>query len=261
MTDPRSVSSSTSRGELKTVARALTVLESFADQQSSWGVTELARELDLDKSQVHRILTTLTTRGFTSFDPLTHRYALGSRLVELGRRAEFSPALQNRMGTLVRDLSLATAESAFVCVPDGVRYRTIVARDGPGIVRYNTQIGRSYPGHLGATGHAIFAFLTSVSPSDLFTAEGEDATPGVVESLRERHERTRREGYAISDGEFDWRVVAVAAPIHTHGQIFGAVSVLGARDHLADRTEFLASCVLSTAEKISHSLSTAKSTQ
>ncbi|QIK71643.1 helix-turn-helix domain-containing protein [Propioniciclava coleopterorum] len=55
--------------ELLTVSRALKVLRAFSEENPSWGVTELANELDLDKSQVHRLLATLTRYGFVATVP------------------------------------------------------------------------------------------------------------------------------------------------------------------------------------------------
>ncbi len=243
-------------GELKTVARALAVLESFTDDHPVWGVTELAQQLGLDKSQVHRILTTLTRHGFTAADPETRRYSLGLRLVELGRRAEWSPGLRTRLAVHVDELAAATGESAVVCVPDGFRYRTLVARDGQGPIRYNTEIGRSYPGHLGASGHAIFALFDASIAHDLLRAEGAEPSPEALAALTARHERARREGYAVSDGEFDPRVTTVAAPLVLGEQVFGSVGVLGPRGHMKEPADRLVAYVLATAGRIVDELRT-----
>ncbi len=241
-------------GELLTVSRALRVLRAFTEDHPSWGVTELADELDLDKSKVHRMLATLTQHGFTVLDPGTRRYTLGAALVQLGHRAEQSPGLRHRLEPHLDELAATTEESTVVCVPDGFRYRTIAARQGPGMVRYNTELGRSYPGHLGATGHAIFAFHHTVSVTDLLTADGHEPTEDEMAALRERHDRTRDDGHAVSDGEFDPRVASVAAPVMLEDQIFGSLSVLGPREYMHERSTQIAAAVLATATAVGETL-------
>ncbi|WP_051218288.1 IclR family transcriptional regulator [Nocardioides insulae] len=240
--------------ELLTVSRALRVLQAFTEEHPTWGITELATEQRLDKSQVHRILTTFTQHGFTVLDPDTRRYSLGPALVPLGRRAEDSPGLRHQLEPHLDKLAARAGESVVVCVPDGFRYRTIAACEGPGLVRYATALGRSFPGHLGATGQAIFAFQPTVSPADLLGAHGEPITDGAVAELEARYSQVRTDGYLVSEGEYDARVMAIAAPILIDGALFGSVSVLGPRDYMhSDSVEIVAG-VLDSATAIGDAL-------
>jgi DNA-binding IclR family transcriptional regulator len=49
---------------IESVAKALTILLLFKFNKSEWGVTEIARELGMQKSTVYRLLTTLQEFGF-----------------------------------------------------------------------------------------------------------------------------------------------------------------------------------------------------
>ncbi len=241
-------------GELLTVSRALQVLRAFSEDRPSRGVTELAAELGMDKSQVHRMLATLALHGFTVMDPASRRYTLGPALVQLGHRAERSPGVRHQLEPHLEDLAAATGESTVVCVPDGYRYRTIAACEGPGMVRYATALGRSYPGHQGATGHAIFAFHPTVSPVDLLGADGHQPEEETVADLRARHKQVREDGYAITEGEFDARVMAVAAPVLRDGTVFGSVSVLGPPEYMRRTTDEIVAAVLGGAARIGETL-------
>lgn len=241
-------------GELLTVSRALRVLRAFTETRPSRGVTELADELGLDKSQVQRMLATLAHQGFTVVDPVTRRYTLGPALVQLGRQAEGSPGLRHQLEPLLEELAAATGESVVVCVPDGFRYRTIAACDGPGMLRYATALGRSYPGHLGSTGHAIFAFHTSASGRDLLGADGHKPDSDAVAELDRRHEQARQHGHAISEGEFDARVMAISAPVWLDGAVFGSVSVLGSPAYMKPQTEEIVGAVLNSADQLGRAL-------
>ena len=241
-------------GELLTVSRALRVLRAFTEDRPTRGVTELADELGLDKSQVQRMLATLAGQGFTVVDPATRRYTLGPALVQLGRQAEGSPGLRHQLEPFLEELAATAGESVVVCVPDGFRYRTIAACDGPGMLRYATALGRSYPGHLGSTGHTIFAFHPTASASDLLGADGHKPDPHAVAVLTHRHQQVRQHGYAISEGEFDARVMAISAPILLDGAIFGSVSALGPPAYMTPQKEEIVGAVLHSADQLGRAL-------
>lgn len=242
-------------GELATVSRAMRVLRAFTDDRPTRGVTELAAELDMDKSQVQRMLATLAGQGFTAIDPATRRYTLGPALVQLGRRAEHSPGLRHQLEPHLEKLAADTGESAVVCVPDGYQYRTIAACDGPGMVRYATALGRTYPGHLGATGHAIFAFHPTASARDLLGTDGHKPEPDAVTELHHVYQQVRQLGYAMSEGEFDARVMAISAPLLLNDTIFGAVSVLGPPTYMKPQAEEIVAAVVRSAHELGDALS------
>ena len=62
---------------LRSVNNALAVLESFSVERPEMGVTELSHTLGLGKSTVHRLLTSLASRGYVRKNPDTERYCLG----------------------------------------------------------------------------------------------------------------------------------------------------------------------------------------
>lgn len=244
------------KGELLTVGRALDVLASFTEDRPTWGVTELAVEHGLDKAQVHRILTTLTRHGFTVAEPHSRRYALGVALVGLGRLAERGPGLRGQLEAHLEELTARTGQSTVVCVPDGLTYRTIAACEGPALLRYNTEVGRSYPGHLGATGHAIFAFHTFVGARDLLAADGGRPTAAEVAALERRHEQTRADGHSVSAGEYDPGAGSVSAPLTIKNRVFASISVLGPKESITERATDLVAAVLDTARKVESTLDT-----
>src|SRR5882757_4339146 len=98
-------------GYLQTVDRALRVLGAFSADTTSWGVSELARFLRLDKSGVQRSLATLALRGFLVADPVTRRYHLRPALIGLGRLAEESDATLAQLRGLLAPLPSAPARA------------------------------------------------------------------------------------------------------------------------------------------------------
>src|SRR5579885_3630753 len=82
-------------GGIRSVAKALQILEAFDGEHRTLRVTDLARGLGLPKSTVHGLLRTLGARGFV-------------RQVEGGRAYGPGPALL-RLGTMGREVGRGEA--------------------------------------------------------------------------------------------------------------------------------------------------------
>jgi IclR family transcriptional regulator, acetate operon repressor len=240
-------------GYLQTADRALQVLGAFTADRPEWGVTDLARSLELDKSQVQRLLATLARRDFLVANPDTRRYRLGPALVALGRLAEQSDGVLRLVRPALARLAQRCGESAVFSVPDGNRYRCAAAADGPGPLRYTSIIGDIFPGYGGASGHAIFAFYPEAELRAMFGETIERTTATTAGSLGElltRYAEVRRRGWSVSDGEHDARVMAVAAPVFDRGAVVGSLTVVGPRESLAGHVDRLAHEVCEVAREL-----------
>ena len=72
------------RKTIQSIDRALQVLELFSLEKPEWGVTEISKALNIYKSNVHNVLTTLAEKGFVIKDSKTDKYKLGIKFFELG---------------------------------------------------------------------------------------------------------------------------------------------------------------------------------
>ncbi len=66
------------------VYRSLVLLEALAGHPSA-RLTDLAREVGLNKATAHRLLATMQARGFVVQSELTQEYSMGPRIAELER--------------------------------------------------------------------------------------------------------------------------------------------------------------------------------
>jgi len=71
--------------------RILRVLECFLPTDHDLSLSQIAERLSMNKSSIHRALTTLSAHGLVEQDPVTRRYRLGIRLFEIGAAAIHQP--------------------------------------------------------------------------------------------------------------------------------------------------------------------------
>src|SRR5437879_12125290 len=78
---------------VKSLLKALRILDALGDCPSGLGITELSQALKAPKSTVHRLIATLETVGYSVFDPPTAKYMLGTKLARLGEQLNSQSSL------------------------------------------------------------------------------------------------------------------------------------------------------------------------
>ncbi len=239
--------------------RVADVLLAFLDGPSVHGVTGLARELDLSKAVVHRILRTLVERGLVVPATPGAGYRLGPAAGALGARALRESDLRGIALPVLRRLQASTGETTTVSalVPGARVYLDQVVSKNE--IAMTVEVGRRFPLHAGSSSTSMLAFLPPAAQDAVVAGELErltDLTLADPDALRERLAQVRRDGHAHSDGERQRGAGSVAAPVFgVDGAVVGAISVCGPVDRVDDsaRSRFVP-LLLEAADEISRAL-------
>lgn len=245
---------------ISSVERALDVLAELASSGSpDLGVTELARALDLSKAVVHRLLTTLASRGFVAVDPASRRYRLGPAALTLGTAYLERIDLIDLVRPHLRSLSEATGETATMSLRHGWSrvYVDQVIPDRE--VRMEVAVGRPFPLHAGSSSKAFLAHLSEEDRRAYLAqpvlATLTPATKIDVEVLRAELEVVRREGLARSLGERQAGAASIAAPIlDARDEPVAVVSVCGPIERFAATSDLAARLLLEATSGLSRAL-------
>lgn len=208
------------------------VAGSDGGRRADFGVSEIARGLDMSKTVVHRILTTLVAVDFLAVDPETRRYRLGPGAVLVGRSALEQLDVHRLARTRMEHLAEMTGETITLSMRQGpgrVYLDQILSRSE---VHMSVQIGQWAPLHAGSSAKAILAAL---SPEEAASYLDEhELVAFTSQTLVDRGAveadlvRIRAQGYAVSRGERQADAFSIAAPIIRAGDVvFGAISVCG----------------------------------
>lgn len=212
-------------------ARVADVLLIFADGPSPIGVSAIARQLDLSKAVVHRILRTLVDRRLLAAEPLTRGYQLGPTAAAIGARALRDSELRRVALPLLRRLQAATGETTTLSVPVSAGRVYLAQFESLNEIKMTVEIGRRFPLYAGSSSRAILAFLTADEREEIIASGLTPLTGQTIvdpEILRSSLDEVRRRGVAQSGGERQPGAGSVAAPVFDlDGGVAGAISVCG----------------------------------
>jgi IclR family KDG regulon transcriptional repressor len=201
-----------------TVVKALTVLEALASSGAPLGVTELATKLGLSKSNVHRLLQTLASRGYVT--QVDQRYTVTTRLWELGAMVVSRLDVAQVATPVMRRLVAEVDETAHLSILDMSACEVVSIHNVESTqpVRAYSRIGQRTPAHCVATGKA----LLSVQPPEALRALPAELQRFTAHTLWRRDdllaalEKIRLDGYATNVGEWREQVGGAAAVIRDH---------------------------------------------
>jgi DNA-binding IclR family transcriptional regulator len=249
----------TAMEKIRSISRAVRILETFRGGASPT-VTELARSLQLPKSSVFEILTTLAAEGVVAKEQGTNRYRLGMKLIELASLARESLGVVDVAEPLLKRLNAALDETVQLTVRDKTEILYVSGFESTRQLRTFFRRGIHAPMHCTALGKAILAFLP---PSEIEAAIGSSGlprfTPRTITDrrlLREELRRTAARGFALDNGEHEDGVRCVGAPVRSaDGAVVASISVSGPASRLPPRRDAAISrLVIEAADEISRRL-------
>jgi DNA-binding IclR family transcriptional regulator len=225
--------------EIRSVTKAVRLLEALAKEPGPQGVSELSRQLKMDKSSVSRMLRTLEQGRLVACDETTGKYGLGLGLVHLGQRALRRLDLR----TVARDSLVALVKKTNECAHLAVRAGDLalyVDQELPGQgAHVDVPVGAVAPLHCTALGKVLLAFgserdresVLNKEPLESFTRR----TLTDSAALRSHLATVRVRQVAFDDEEFSVGVRCIAAPVFGHdGSVIGAIGISGPSPRLGD---------------------------
>ena len=259
MTDLGAERSSIPQGNgVQSLERALDILELLSRSETELGVTEIGPSVGLANGTAHRLLATLTRRGYARQNPETRKYALGLKALTLATSA------QEHLGPLARpfltELMEVSQESSNLASLDKNSVVYIEQVPAPRMVRMFTEPGnRSFP-HATGTGKVLLAYQPEEVVDSVVRQNGLPRfTPHTitdVSRLKKELNDIREQGYALDSEEREEGVRCLAAPVFgPDGKVLAAMSISGPAGRLnEDRVKELIPYITRIADKFSHSL-------
>lgn len=218
--------------QIQSLDRGLQLLEYISQAGRPLSLVDLEGVLEVDRSTVHRLLSTLVERGYVAQDPDSKRYSLGLKVVQLSRYAIDSIPLRKIAKAYMEELKLASGESVNLAVIANDQVVCVDHEPSDSALAVTNDIGAIFVPHATSAGKTLLAFqpeeqrMAMLGPGELkaFTPR----TIIDINTLTLHLQQVRQQGYAVDDEERYLGVRCIAAPIFDHrGKVIASISVSG----------------------------------
>jgi DNA-binding IclR family transcriptional regulator len=157
--------------------RVLAVLLAFAGQPSPRGVTELSRELGMNKNMVHRALTTLTAEAYLTRDASGELYQLGPHVLALQTGAGGETDIVALARPALEQLHALTGESVYLSIIVGRNRVTVDDIQAQGVRVLRSARGTPVPLHCTKMSRVLLAHLSDAEVADYLSHAAPLARP------------------------------------------------------------------------------------
>lgn len=240
-----------------TLLKGLRVLEHLARSDTARGVSDLARELGITKSNIHRTLQTLVAAGYVQLTP-GGLYECTLKVFELGSFVLRRIDLRSVAEPFMRALADKTRETIHLSVLECAEVVYLHKIESPQPVRAYSSIGGRAPAQCVASGKALLAYQQE-DPLRYFSDPLPAYTPcsiRTVARLRKELTKIRQQGFAVNSGEWRESVCGLAAIVHGDaGLPVASIGISGPSDRLKPEViENYKSVVMEIAKQLSTAL-------
>ena len=245
---------------IRVAERVADILCCLADDRLEMGVSEISKRLQLDKATVCRILLTLESRGFVSANPVTRKYSIGPKLLELAWARVGNANLIEKATPHMRWLRDQTGETVVLSIRSGFEHLYVQQIESRHEMRRTVQIGRTAPLYCGAPGKVILAHMSDGEMEHFFATvqlvPHTDKTVTDPFALRDALRQIRAQGFAVTIGERIPDTASIAVPVRDHrGDVAASLAIsMPIMRYVPTRVDEWVSLVKSAAQRISAEL-------
>ena len=219
--------------KVKTLQKALQVLECFSPEAPALGVTQIAQMLNMNKSNVHNIIQTFVDLGY--MDKLDNgKYSIGLKILEFSFLVNGNLGYVRAIYDILNDISQRSGEVVSFGIPraDKVMYLyTTHPLSRLQFLPYRESLGETAPLYCTGIGRAILSqfpeseWLSHISNERIKYTE---KTICDLDLILQELQKSKEQGYAIDNEERKIGLRCVGVPIfNANGQLVGGMSISG----------------------------------
>ena len=247
--------------QVKSVAKALIILNVLAEHQREMSLGDIAKEMQMAKSTAYGLLATLRDFGYIDQSPLDGKYRLGIRLFEVGNIVANRWDVRQVAAPFIQTLVDELGETVHLVVLDKGEVLYIDKRESSKLsLRIVSQVGTRLPTHCTGVGKVFLANLPIDEVRRIITTKGLTRyTKNTITNLSRLEEElnlVRRQGYAMDNEEIMESLRCVAVPLRDHtGKVCAAISVSGPVSRFdGEQLETIVNLIVRIGQDISTSL-------
>lgn len=214
---------------IQSIQRAAKILSLFKDA-NMLSLAEISSRMELPKTTVFGLVSTLRAESLLEQDPETKAYFLGIGLFELTSLYRGRLNLRSIAMPYLRELADQTKDTVQLTILDGRDTVYLYKITTPNLMTFAVFEGIRAPGHCTSSGKAILAYMPVNQVATRFhSVELETPTQystASFEQLYARLQQTRAHGYAIDIQELHIGLCGVSVPLFdSHGEVCASICI------------------------------------
>ena len=220
---------------INSIIRATNILELFGRMNAaSLGVSEISKELKLQKTTVFNIVKTLAKQGWLVQDAPNGKYKLGSKVLIVSGAMIHDFSIEDRILQEMHSLrDLYNEDVVLTAMVDGLPV-CVEKLQCSNVLRIQSKVGHLSDFLQGSTGKALFAWQTEAFQDRYLDSQG--ITGQRREDIKRELSRIREQGYCITVSEQDEGVASVTVPImNRHGIAEYSLAIIGEENRMREK--------------------------
>lgn len=210
-----------SKGRVQSIDRAVGIMKLFNEDRRELKLSEISDYLDLNKSTVHGIISTLKYHGLIDQDEETQKYRLGLFNMSLGELVQKSLDIRAITSPIIDVVSQKLNETVHIGTLDEMDVVYIDKKESNQSMRIFTNIGARNPAYCTGVGKAMLAYKDEDLIRKMLPEKLEALTPKTITDksrLTNELAKIREQGYSFDDEENNIGLTCVAAPIFDYSR-------------------------------------------
>jgi IclR family pca regulon transcriptional regulator len=208
-----------SRSYVTALARGLSVMKAFDEQNAQLTLSDVARIVGLPRASARRALLTLESLGYVTSNG--RMFSLSPQVLTLARAYLASSPVPRVAQGFLENVSETLGESCSLSILHGEEVIYIARSTRKRIGSLHRDVGAHLPAHCTSMGRVLLAALGEPE-LDAFLARAAltSFTPYTItdkNQLGEILDKVRRSGYSLVDQELEIDLRSIAVPVHNAG--------------------------------------------
>lgn len=241
---------------LGSVKNAIRILKLYNRPKQEYGISEIAHQLGIHKTTVHRLVTKLCSKGFLEQNPQTKRYHLGLSILCLSGLVTTHYEIYRVSLHVLKPLVDCLGETAHVAILEDQHIIYLHKIECRHPVSLMSSIGQRNPALKTGAGKVILAYQPEELIHQVISKCKDSLCEKTTDQIRSELEQIKKQGYSISKDEMKKGILSIGAPVRDFtGKVIAGISVVGPVNRIKKRkTSFLVDKIVKAAAEISENL-------
>ncbi|WP_100398695.1 IclR family transcriptional regulator [Bacillus sp. FJAT-44742] len=234
---------------------AVRILKSFSDRQPEYGVSELSEKLQLGVSTTHRLLTSLAEEGFVVKNKETNKYTLGLSILQLTNTVTEQMHIIRESFPILQQLTNKTGESSQINIIDSTEVFCLQKVESPHDHSLEFHLGKRAPVHCTSAGQTILAYQSEQEIQQFLSPPLESFTRFTLtepNQIKAKLAQIKKDGYAVSNQEYEDNVFTVSAPVYNkNNTVVASITIVGPAQRMKPRKKLLIENTITAVQTLS----------